>query len=426
MWVCKASTTRVGVVIIALASWLAAATVTGPPTLNGPVFPVPSFPGMKTRMGDFVHPGLWHTHDDLERIRAGVEKGEEPWKSAYADFSTDSFSQAGYAMQGPKSVLCRGPCSNYTSFSNDVRAAYQNALMWYITRDQGHWDRATTILDAWGTNLTNIVGTDASLLVGLEGDLFANAAEIMRWEGGWVEAGAKASGGSGFSNQLYWLFARHIKALLSFAVYLDDVAMYNYALYSYLNDLCAGLYGNFDPATGQGAETGRDQGHAMGALGWTAEAARTVQSQGVDLYALENNLLLRAAEYTAKYNLGHDVPYDPKFYRCEAVLINGPWSAPSNISRGVSTGIPKVWDILYYQYVVKRGLCAPYTIQIKHALDALGGEGHPTGSSPGDHPSWGDLIWSYPGKGDFLNDNNRTIWGGGSIGPGGLGNLNSA
>ena len=141
-------------------------------------------------------------------------------------------------MQGPKKVLCRGPCSNYTSFSNDVRAAYQNSLMWYITRNQSHWDKATTILDSWGSNLTDIVGTDTSLLVGLEGDMFVNAAEIMRWEGGWVEQGAKPSGGSGFSNQLYWLFARQsiiigqanyglasIKALLSFAVFLDDVSM---------------------------------------------------------------------------------------------------------------------------------------------------------------------------------------------------------
>ena len=47
-------------------------------------------------------------------------------------------------------------------------------------------------------------------------------------------------------------------------------------------------------------------------------------------------------------------------------------------------------------------------------------------SSPGDHPSWGDLIWSYPGEGQFNNDNARTIWGGGVIGPNGLGNLNSA
>jgi hypothetical protein len=110
--------------------------------------------------------------------------------------------------------------------------------MWYITKNQSHWDTSTSILDAWGTNLTNIIGTDTSLLVGLEGDLFANAAEIMRWEGNWTESGARPIGATGFSNQLYWLFARQsiiigqanygmvsIKALLSFAVYLDDVQM---------------------------------------------------------------------------------------------------------------------------------------------------------------------------------------------------------
>lgn len=68
--------------------------------------------------------------------------------------------------------------------------------------------------------------------------MFVNAAEIMRWEGGWVESRAKWQGGNGFSNQLYWLFAQQsiingqgnygmvsIKASLSFAVYLDDITM---------------------------------------------------------------------------------------------------------------------------------------------------------------------------------------------------------
>lgn len=72
-----------------------------------------------------------------------------------------------------------------------------------------------------------------------------------------------------------------------------------------------------------------------------------MQSQGTDVYSLGDNLLLKAAEYTAKYNLGYDVPYDPKFYRCEAVLINGPWAMPSNISRGVVTPPPKVWDVRF-------------------------------------------------------------------------------
>lgn len=246
----------------------------GLPVLNGPITP-PYFntiPGMKTRVGEFVHPGLWHTHDDLERIRLGVQNGTEPWKSAFVNFTTDRFSSSEvrgkgsppqnlshgsnietpflmileyrhlnyhvliilhyiqYQMKGPHPVLCRGACSNYTSFSYDVRAAWQNALMWYITRNQSHWDRATTILDSWGSNLTDVIGTDTALLVSLDGDLLVNAAEIMRWEGGWDDGS--------FSNQLYWLFARQsiiigqanyglatIKGLLSFAVYLDDVSM---------------------------------------------------------------------------------------------------------------------------------------------------------------------------------------------------------
>jgi hypothetical protein len=79
-------------------------------------------------------------------------------------------------------------------------------------------------------------------------------------------------GGKGFSVQLYWLFARQsvivgqanygmasITALLSFAVYLDDLSMCNYALDMYQNDLCGGLQDDVDVKTGQGAESGRDQ-----------------------------------------------------------------------------------------------------------------------------------------------------------------------
>ena len=99
-----------------------------------------------------------------------------------------------------------------------------------------------------------------------------------------------------------------------------------------------------DPTTGQSAETGRDQQHTQGGLGWTAEAARVAQSQGTDLYSFDNNMLLKGAEYTAQYNLGYDVPYDEKFYRCEAILVNGPWSGPSPDGRGYQSS-PPVWDV---------------------------------------------------------------------------------
>lgn len=82
---------------------IATGGLNGLPVLNGPITP-PYFntiPGMKTRVGEFIHPGLWHTHDDLERIRLGVQNGTEPWKSAFVNFTTDRFSSSEVRTKGP-------------------------------------------------------------------------------------------------------------------------------------------------------------------------------------------------------------------------------------------------------------------------------------------------------------------------------------
>ncbi|KAJ5461738.1 uncharacterized protein N7458_003290 [Penicillium daleae] len=382
--------------------------------LTGLVPVVPTTEGSKKRTSDFQHPGLWHSHADLETMRKNALGGVEPWASAYSRFSNDSYSLATYKMQGPHAVISRGAISNYTSFTNDARAAYQNAIMYphsgYITKDQAHWDRSTTILDAWGTNLTNIIGTDRSLLIGIDGLPFVNAAEIMRWEGGWVEQGASWKGGSGFSIQLYWLFARQsiiigqanygvasIMGLLNFAVYLDDVALYNYALYAYKNDLCAGLSANFDQTTGQSAEAGRDQAHVQDGLQWLSMASKVVKNQGYDLFSLDNNLLFKGSEYAAKYNLNGTVPYDPSFYRCEAVLVNGPWANISAENRyiGYQDGRtnPACWGITYYEGL-SRGLDIPWTKRAKDLYDGSV-EGQ---TSPTDFMSWADLLFATKAK----------------------------
>ncbi|KAJ7437156.1 chondroitin AC/alginate lyase [Mycena latifolia] len=379
---------------------LVASRASQPPILNGIVPPIPlsNIKFGKTRPNQFVHPGLWHTHEDLERMRTAVAAGREPWVSTFAVFANDTYSQGDYEMEGPFPVISRGLLSNYTSFTHDTRAAWQNALMWYITRDEAHWTTSTTILDAWGSGLEAIIGIDASLLVGLEGQFFANAAEIMRWEGNWTEAGATYVGGSGFSVQLYWLFERQslivgqanygmasIAALFAFAAYLDDVSVWNYALNEYQNGLCGGIYGMVDPTTGQLSESGRDQGHVQVGLEWAAWASKIVQSQGGDMFGLDDNLLLKGFEYAAKYNLNNTVPFDPSFYRCESVLVDGPWSVISNISRDLTKPI---WDLAYYEFGVNRGLNVTWT---EKAKDAAGMEiSFPTA----DLTSWGGLVWA--------------------------------
>ncbi|GKZ33025.1 hypothetical protein AbraIFM66950_002742 [Aspergillus brasiliensis] len=376
------------------------------PSLNGPVMIVPDTPGSKNRTNQFQHPGLWHSHAQLELMRENVLQNVEPWASAYARFAQEPYSNASYEMQGPYPVISRGQVSNYTSFHDDSRAAYQNAIMWYITRNETHWNRSTTILDAWGTNLENIIGTDRSLLIGIEGTIFANAAEIMRWEGGWVEQGATFKGGSGMSIQLYWLFARQsiiigqanygmasIMGLLNFAVYLDDIALYNYALYAYKYDRCAGMPYNYLASTGQNSEAGRDQTHVQDALQWTALAARVVANQGYDLFALENNLLFTAAEYTGKYLMNETVPYDASFYRCEAVLVDGPWANISAENRyiGYQDGKtnPAAWGLIYYE-ALARGIEVPWSLRVKDVYDAsVVGQ-----ASPVDLFSWADLLFA--------------------------------
>ncbi|ORY66050.1 chondroitin AC/alginate lyase [Pseudomassariella vexata] len=403
------------VFFMGLAAQLATALVQDVPALNGPVPYVPSTEGAKRTPSDFVHPGLWHSHKDLETMRDGVLNGINPWKSAHDIFANDSYSLSSYTMKGPFPIISRGQVSNYTSFASDARAAYQNAIMWYITKDDAHYDKSTSILDAWGTTLTNIVGTDRSLMIGLDGGLFVNAAEIMRWEGGWVEAQSKWQGGVGFSVQLYWLFARQsiiigqanygiisIKALLEMAVYLEDVALYNYALWAYKNDPCAGIESTISTKTGQNGESGRDQAHAALSLGALGLASRTVGNQGFDLFSYGDNLLLKGAEYTAKYNLNETVPYDPDFRRCEAVLVAGPWKEISIQNRGIGvygTLTQPIWDLLYYG-ATARGLQTPWTAKAKAAFDAAGGEVRVTWN---DMPSWGDLLFATgkPGNGTF-------------------------
>lgn len=126
--------------------------------------------------------------------------------------------------------------------------------------------------------------------------------------------------------------------------------------------------------------------HATSALAWAATAARTVQSQGGELYSFANNTLLKGAEYAAKFNLNYTVPYDPSFYRCEAVLVNGPWPIISSFNKGLTR---PVWDILYYQFVERLRIPSQCLQEVK---DAAPLERHVTSA---DLPSWGDLIWAY-------------------------------
>lgn len=107
-----------------------------------------------------------------------------------------------------------------------------------------------------------------------------------------------------------------------------------------------------------------------------------------------DEVLLKASEYLAKYNLNETVSYDPKFARCEAILVDGPWDKISKQKRGVGPSMPSVWDTIYYKYIAGRGRRAQWTAKAKEYYDSQGGQSSGGYSITG----FGDLIWATEAK----------------------------
>ena len=74
------------------------------------------------------------------------------------------------------------PHPTKTKSEEDHKAAYLNALMWNITKNEAHAQKSIEILNAYAGTLREIdmSDNDAPLCAALQGFLLANAAELMR------------------------------------------------------------------------------------------------------------------------------------------------------------------------------------------------------------------------------------------------------
>ncbi|KAH8147181.1 uncharacterized protein LAJ45_08659 [Morchella importuna] len=354
----------------------------------------------------FIHPGILHTKADLDRMKTSVAQKLDPWYPAFVAFSSNELSLSTYTMRGPLPYVVRnvtGTQTGKTEFSYDGVAALQNALMYYITGDEAHAIKSTEILTSWANTLQKLNGTDAQLTAGLYGPQFVNAAEIIRaYYSGWASADIDKFK-SMVLNVLYphaaqtwptewqkypflanWGTSAE-KALVAFGVFLDNSTMYHEGLNHYLHHECANITNQIN-TFGQNSESGRDQGHTSLGLGNMAEICLTAENQGdAEYWGLYEDRLMVGYEYTAKYNLGYDVEYDPGFYRCGANLVGGPWQVISNVSRGQ---FPPVYEIAYAHYAQKEGKEMPY---VREHLMAQSFEQTNTWNTMGDNAVWGTL-----------------------------------
>jgi hypothetical protein len=350
--------------------------------------------------GAFVHPGLLHSREDLDRMRQRVAAGEEPWKGGFAKLRADGQSKADWKLRGPFEVVTRatGADRGNPQMVVDGNAAYQNALMWCVTGDEAHARKAVEILNAWSGRLRKMDGRDVQLSAGLNGFKFVSAAELMRhtypaWKPGDVARCEKMfrevvlppiRDFAAFANGNW--DAACLLTVMSIAVFCDDRALYDRAVDYFRHGKGNGRLTHyvFDE-TGQCQESGRDQQHTQLGLGLLAEACEIAWHQGLDLYGEAGNRVLRGFEYTARYNLGGDVPFAPH------TDITGKYRHKKISPEGRGTLRP-IYEMVWNHYGMRRNLDAPFT---RRAAEKLRPEG---AAWTGDHPGFGTLLFTLPAK----------------------------
>ncbi|MEU6904146.1 alginate lyase family protein [Streptomyces coeruleorubidus] len=338
----------------------------------------------------FLHPGVLHKLSDLQRMKTRIAAGTEPWLSGWNVFRTDPYSQSTYSMKGPRATVDRGSTEvgNWELW-NDCNAAYQNALMWNLTGDTAHATKALQIIKGWSSTLTSITGKDAQLAASIYGFKLAAAAELMRYtapSGSWSASEitrtenlfknvfvplTRTFGDAGWGTNC-------IKAMMAFGVFCNDTSVYNAAVDAFHLHSCCKISRVFRD-TGQCVDSGRDQAHTQLILGSMAEACEIAWVQGQDLYSASANRLLAGFEYTAKYNLGNDVPY----------TVWGPCQATyGSISTNQRGNLRPVYEMAFNHYVKRRSLPAPWTFAATQRITPEGA------AFQCDHPGFGTLLFT--------------------------------
>jgi len=348
----------------------------------------------------FVHPGLLHTTNDLNRMKERVAKGIEPWKSGFEKFKASRFSNAQWTPRPVEHVersLLSGAGKNIGNLEADVCAAYQNALMWSITGDEAHAKTAVAILNAWSNTFKVFDGTDVELGAGLCGFKLVSAAEIMRstypaWTPAEVKQCQEMFRTVFYPPIQYFALWAHgnwdlacMKAMMAIGVFCDDHAMFDRAVDFYYKGPGNGCLTNYIiNENGQCQESGRDQPHSQLGIGHLSEMCEIGWSQGMDMYGAVNNRLLKGFEYTAKYNLGEEVPFEPH----NDASGRFPATKISTSGRG---NLRSIYEMVLNHYANRVGVPAEQYKYTKMAAEKLRPEG---AGFNADNPGFGTLLFS--------------------------------
>lgn len=279
-------------------------------------------------------------------------------QTVQTDYST-------YRLAGPYEVVARDGefRSSKGGSERDMLAAYECARM-------GLTDKALEIVNAYVATLQRFDGHDAPLCT-IQGFDLVRAMTLLseHQTPEWAAMVRRAilptirrfEDNSPYANGNWGAIVNRQR--MACAIFLKDSVLYREAVDYYLHANDNGSLPRYIGATGQCQETGRDQGHVQLGLAAMADICEMAWEQGDDLWGSMDNRLMKGFEYTARYNLGHDVPFET-WNDCTGLYND--WSEPGEMGRG------KLWDIYqlpYNHYVGRKNLSMPYTKKVLQLQD---------------------------------------------------------
>lgn len=296
---------------------------------------------------NFTHPGVLVSRPQLDFVKARVNAGAQPWKSAYDQMLASKYGSLSRTAK-PRAVVECGSYSNpnygCTDEREDAIAAYTLALAWYIGGDSRYAKKSVEIMDAWSAVIKDHTNSNAPLQTGWAGSSWPRAAEIVKYTySSWPNSGRfgtmlrnvylpKVINGSHSNGN--WELSM-MEAAIGIAVFLEDRGAYDKAVAKVRGRVPAYIYLTSDgslPKTAPGSgldtrdeiikywqgqstfmnglsqETCRDLTHTGYGLSAISHIAETSRIQGQDLYPEIADRLRHALGLHAKYQLGEPVP----------------------------------------------------------------------------------------------------------------------
>ncbi len=269
-------------------------------------------------------------------------------------------AQKDYKMAGPYEIVARDGTyrSSKGGSERDMWTAWQCA-------EKGDIDKALEIINAYAATLQRFDGHDAPLCTIqaywlLKGMVLMKAYQTLEWAAmirrAILPILEKFEADSPYANGNWGHIVNRCR--MATAIFLDDKDLYQHAIDIYLFANDNGSLPNYVSNTGQCQETGRDQGHAQLGLGAMCDICEMAWEQGDDLWGALDNRLMKGIEYSARYNLGYDVPFET-WTDCTGLYNN--WTEPGSMGRG---RIRCIYDLPYDHFVKRKGLKMPYTKKV--------------------------------------------------------------